>query len=290
MRSAARALVGALLLSSVGTTGVLAQSSSDILNRMMKSYEQRIAGVDNYTLVQDAVGVETTQYFVKEMVNGRPVFRLSKSIVGGMMIDQETPEESWDTFYARADEIAQHVRYEGRDNVNGHSVHVLVVDDPESIDFDGMMNASPEEQDEEDFRAEKMTMFVDRDLLVMRRMVVDGQMTHEGETHPVTSTVDLDDYRDINGMLYPFRTSVTMEGMAEAMGMTDDDMAEMREQLEEAKRQMDQMPEAQRAMMEKMLKQQMEQMEKMMQDQGGGGMQVEVLVKDLRVNSGPPSN
>ena len=155
---------------------------------------------------------------------------------------------------------------------------------------DGMMNASPEEQDEEDFRAEKMTMFVDRDLLVMRRMVVDGQMTHEGETHPVTSTVDLDDYRDINGMLYPFRTSVTMEGMAEAMGMTDDDMAEMREQLEEAKRQMDQMPEAQRAMMEKMLKQQMEQMEKMMQDQGGGGMQVEVLVKDLRVNSGPPSN
>jgi hypothetical protein len=253
---------------------------------MYDAHVRRLRGVENYTIVQEVMGFETTQYFEKEMVDGSPVFRLRKTMTGGMAMDAEGDEDQgWEEFYTDAPRMAEHFDYAGRDEVAGHRVHVLVVNDPDAIDFDAR-SMSPEE--EQDFRAEKVTVYVDTDQLVMRRMVVDGQMSHEGEYHDVTSTIDLDDYRDVAGMLHPFRMTMRMTGMQEAMGMTEADMAEMRQQMEEAKRQMEQMPEAQRKMMEKMLEQQMQNMEQMMGGGEGGDMTVEMLVTDLRVNSGPP--
>ena len=273
MRSATRALVTALLFSSLGTTGVFAQSPSEILGQMTKAYSRMMDGIDDYTVWNPFA----TQYFVRETsAEGRPVFRMSKTIVGGRTIPvgaSDASEQNWDGFYTRADELAQYFRYEGRDEVNGHGVHVLVADDPEAIDLAPPKNTGPEQGDQ-DFRAEKMSFHVERDLWVIRRMVFDGQMVHEGETHDVKSIVELDDYRKIGGMLHPFRTTVTMEGMAEATGVTAEDMAQM----EEA---MDQMPEAHKRAMKK----QLEAMKNMLSGQGGFVLEVD----SVKVNSGPPS-
>ena len=61
---------------------------------------------------------------------------------------------------------------------------------------------------------------------------------------------------------------------------------ETRKQYEEMKKQMAEMPEEQRKMMESMMKGQMEQFEQMLSKDGP--MSIEVTVKELRVNSGPP--
>jgi hypothetical protein len=79
-----------------------------------------------------------------------------------------------------------------------------------------------------------------------------------------------------------------MQGLGAAMGVSDADMAEARKQLDEMKKQMDQMPEAQRAMMEGMLRQQTAAMEQMLGGGGGSGMTIEMRVKRLDVNTGPP--
>jgi hypothetical protein len=63
---------------------------------------------------------------------------------------------------------------------------------------------------------------------------------------------------------------------------------ETRKQYEEMKQKMAELPEDQRKMMESMMKGQMEQFEQMLSKDGP--MSIEVTVKELRVNSGPPQS
>jgi predicted secreted Zn-dependent protease len=100
-------------------------------------------------------------------------------------------------------------------------------------------------------------------------LIIEGRMRSQGRTTDVTTTVDLLDYREVSGMLHPFRSVVKIEGL----GQTAD--PETRKQLEEMKKQLAEMPEAQRKMVEEMLKSQM-----------GGGMNIELVVQELRVNQG----
>ena len=82
-------------------------------------------------------------------------------------------------------------------------------------------------------------------------------------------------------MLHPFLMDVTVEGFGEAMD------PEMQEQLAEMKRELEQMPEAQRKMVEQMMRAQIENLEQMGDE---GGMKIQIKVKELRVNSGPPGD
>ena len=74
----------ARLAVAIPTAPLSAQSASDIVERMLSEYARRAEGVENYTLIQDAMGFETISYFVKEMDEGRPVFRLQRTLAGGM--------------------------------------------------------------------------------------------------------------------------------------------------------------------------------------------------------------
>jgi hypothetical protein len=60
----------------------------------------------------------------------------------------------------------------------------------------------------------------------------------------------------------------------------------MKKQYDEMKKQLAELPEAQRQAMEQMMKGRLEQIEKMMG--ADGGMNVEVVVRDVRVNQGAP--
>ncbi|MGD8728020.1 MAG: hypothetical protein PVH40_10265, partial [Gemmatimonadales bacterium] len=89
-------------------------------------------------------------------------------------------------------------------------------------------------------------------------------------------------------MLHPFLVTVEVRGLADAMGVSPQEMAELREQLDEMKKQLAEMPEAQRKMVEGMMEQRMAGLEQMLQNSGDGAMTIEMRVKELRVNSGPP--
>jgi hypothetical protein len=94
----------------------------------------------------------------------------------------------------------------------------------------------------------------------------------------------LGDYRDVDGLLHPFRTEMRMSGMASG-SMSPEEREELMENLARAKEQLAQMPEAQRAMAERMMGGQLESMEQMLAEDE---FVVTTVVEEIRVNTGPP--
>ena len=259
-----------------GATPASAQSADEIIDAMLDAYEARTEGVDDYTLVQSFMGFETVSYFVKEMQDGRPVFRMRESSSAGMDMDvEEAGAGTLDEIYAIGEDFKENAEYVGRETVDGRPVHVLEITDLDDTGF-GRSIA----QDSE-FRPVSGRIYLDAESYVPRRMVFDGELTNAEGTHQVTSTMDLMDYRDHQGMLVAHRTVMSIEGLGAAI---DEDARAQFEQMEE---ELSNMPPEQRRMVESMMSEQLEQFRAMMQGEDGP-MVVEVEVREVRVNAGPP--
>lgn len=265
-------LIGAALASLATPTA--AQSAGEVIDRMLEAYEARTEGIDDYTLVQRFMGFETVSYFVKEMEEGRPVFRLQESTAGDMEMDDAGPG-TLDEIYAIGDEFKENAEYVGQETVGGNTVHVLEISDLENTGF-GQSIA----QDSE-FRPVSGRIYLDAETYVPRRMVFDGELTNPDGTHQVTSTMDLEDYREHEGMLVAHRTVMTVEGLGAAID------EEARAQFEQMEEELANMPPEQRRMVESMMSEQLEQFRAMMAGDDEP-MVVEVEVQEVRVNAGPP--
>jgi hypothetical protein len=266
------------LIACVGS-GVSAQSVSDIVEDMYDAYEQQVEGIDNYTLVQSVMGFESTSYFEKEIVDGRPVFRMQGSSAAGSGFNFSLGGEDTGAgdVYMFGPDLIEHGRYEGREQIDGNSVHVIAIDDLSQLEL-----AQQSTPDDMDFQPRDGRLFIDAEMLIPRRMEFVGDaVTPDGETE-VTVTVDLLDIRSVDGLLVPHHTSMQISGL---QAMID---PEMQEQLREMEQQLAALPAEQRQMMERMMGAQLEQLRQMMSG-GGDAMSVEVNVTEVRVNSGPPS-
>lgn len=278
--------MAAALLCALPSLGA-AQSASEILDNALQRYEQRMAGIDNYTVVQSAEGMGgmasmmgdegTTLYYEKTMVDGHPVFQVHHPAMDSIMQMQQqsgamrSPAETMRL-------MKDHASLEGSDTVDGHDCWVIRVDDPAAL--------APMEDSESSsaMKLESMTMCLDKEEYVPRRMTMEGEMSVNGQTNTVDMESHMTDYREVDGLLHPFRTEVSMSGMTGSM--SPEERENTRKQLEEAKAKMAEMPEAQRAMMEKMMGGRLEQMEQMLAE---GSMSFAFVVKDLKVNAGPPA-
>jgi hypothetical protein len=248
-----------------------------ILEAALARYEERARGIENYTVRQSAMGIESTVYFEREMVDGTPRFR--SRLVEAMGREIPSEFESGEDPYAALSALAGRTTLSGTETVDGHRTHVLVVED-----FSSLPGLTPDAEGVRDADFDRATLYLDAENYVIRKMVMEGSMEREGERLPVTVTGVFEDYRDISGMLHPFRTVMTMDGMAPAASGAD--MEEARRGLAEMRSRLESMPPAQREMMERAIRPQMEQMESMM---GGGGMEMVIEVLEIRVNTGPPT-
>lgn len=265
-------LAPALVL--MGGGPVTAQSARDIVDEMLAAYEARMTGIENYTLVQGVMGFETVTYHEKEVsADGRSVFRTR---VGSMAGQEGSPATGIDDVYAIGDDLANRSEYLGRESFNGHDVHVLDI-----LDLQGTGFGENVAQDSE-FAPTRGRVYLDADTYVPRRLLFEGEMTRDGSVLPLTATMDMDDYRDVQGLLIPYRTVTTIEGLAAAID------PDVRAQFEQMQRELEAMPPQQRQMIESMMADQMRQFEAMMADDSAP-MTVEVFVTDVRVNEGPPS-
>jgi hypothetical protein len=134
-----------------------------------------------------------------------------------------------------------------------------------------------------EFVARTARIYLDTESLLPRRMSFAGDATTSSGVHEVTTNIDMTDYREVEGLPVPYRSIITIEGME---AMID---PEMQAQYEEMQRQLESLPESQRAMFEQMMGAQMEQIRAMMEG-GGEGMTMELVVTDVRVNTGPPND
>ena len=273
-RAAFGGLVALAALCTLAPHPAGAQSAADIVERMLSEYESRARGVDNYTIVQEVMGLETLVYFEKTEVDGRPYFRLTSTTTNGMNVDTP-PDAGVDGVFMMGGELANRSRYAGRESVNDYDVHVLEIPDLAGLGIGGDMGPDA------DFTPKSGKMYLDVDTYAPRRMVFDGEMTNEQGTHSVTSTVDLGDYREVQGLLLPYSTQISIAGLGAAID------PEMRAQYEKMQEELAAMPEAQRAMVERMMAGQLEQFRAMMSDESAP-MTMRVLVKEVRVNAGPP--
>lgn len=257
----------------VAAVPAAAQSASEIIDRMLTGYEARTEGVDDYTLVQDVMGVETASYFVKEMRDGRPVFRLRAS--DGGAVEMEEGPGSLGEIYAIAEELEENATYLGTESVAGYDTHVLALEDLAETGL-----AEDFGQDAE-FTPRRGTLYLDVESYIPRRMVVEGELINAEGTHTVTSTMDMEDFREHQGLLVAHRTVMTVEGLGAAI---DEDA---RAQFEEMERELENMPPEQRRMVESMMADQLEQFRAMMAGEDEA-MVIEVRVREVRVNAGPP--
>jgi len=262
----------------LAASGAAAQTPADIVGRMLDAYERSTAAVENYTVVQDIMGFRTELYYEKEAREGRSVFQLKQSTAAGFAADLDDDMGLQDV-YAIAPDLAEHARYGGTERVDGHEVHVLLIDDLRVLD---LAPASPSEDAE--FRPRTGRILIDAALWVPRRMEFAGDLDTGDRVVDVTSVIELQDYRNEQGLLLPHRTLVRMEGIGAAID------PEMRAELEEMRRRLAELPEGQRAMIEGMLRAQMEQMEALLAGGDDAAMTVELTVLEVRVNLGPPRN
>jgi hypothetical protein len=262
------------LLGAVWAPSAFAQTPDEIVGRMLDAFERNTASVDNYVVVQEVMGFRSELYFEKETVDGRAVFRLRAPEAGGMGPEMDE-DLGYTDIFAAGPQLAAHARYGGTERVGDEEVHVLLFDDLSALDLGP---SSPSEN--ADFRPRHGRILVDSDQWVPLRMEFVGDLDMGQGSAEVTSVIDLEDYRDEDGLLLPYRTVVRMEGLGAAID------PEARSQLEEMRRQLAELPESQRALVEEMFRGQMEQMEALL-DEENGRMTVEVVVLEVRVNEGP---
>jgi hypothetical protein len=254
-----------------------AQSVADIVGRMYSSYEHQAAGIDNYTLVQRAMGVDISNYFEKEIVDGKPIFKMRSSGMQGFSFSLGAEGVGEGDIFVLGPQLIEHGRYTGQEQIDGRTVDVIAVDDVSTLDL-----AQPSAPEDMKFEPKSARFFIDDETMVPRRMEMVGDATTDSGPHEMTMQMNLLDYRNEGGLLIAHRAVMEMQGLGAMVS------PEMKAQFEEMQQQLAALPADRRAMMERMLGPQMEQMKKMMSGEGDS-MTVEVTVTEVRVNSGPPS-
>ncbi len=260
-----------------------AQSAGDVLDRALATYERMYGGVEDYTVVQRTMGQTVTMYHERRAGSDPAEFETFVSLPGmGLQSADEGGQQSTPTMGpAVLARMKQNARYLGTETVAGTETHAIAIDDFDEIAREFGM--APPQQGDVDVEMEAATMYLGADDGLPRRIVMTGTMTQEGQTSPYEMQMDMTDYRTVEGLHHPFRTTITMTGMDGAMSA--EDRAEAQQQLDEARRQMEQMPAEQRAVMERMMGDQLKQLEEML---SGGAFEMEMEVQELRVNAGRP--
>lgn len=244
------------------------QEAREIIQTAIERYEERMSGVENYAIVQDVMGYESTAYYERRMVDGRPVFKLVDT-------SGDDSQDDLGEMYSGFLEIAERAELSGEEAVNGHDTYVLTVDDFSGLSIQNQSN---------DFKPQKGVFYLDTSEYIIRRIFMEGVMEREGQQRPAAADMLFEDYRTVEGMVHPFLINMSVTGATS--GLSDEEMAEARKNLEELRKQMAEMPESQRKMMESMMGSQIEKLEQMVES---GNIELSITVKELRVNQGPPN-
>jgi hypothetical protein len=262
----------------LGPGVVAGQSAGEIMRRALDAQVERLAGVENVTITQEVMGMETTMYMEKREADGIPfLFPVSVTMAGMTnAIPEEMAQSDWSNPFQ--DEWVERARLVGEESVDGHQAYVLAIEDFSGLEMPSVPGAS---EGFGDLHPTSVRFWLGKDNYVTRKVVMDMEGTGpDGAPSQVHMEMFLEDYREVDGYLHPFVTRTVTQGMMEAMDM---DPEEVRAQLAQLRAQLDNVPDAQRAMLEGMLGSQIERLEGMLE---GGTMEVTITVREIKVNQG----
>lgn len=268
-RAAATCLLTAVL-AAAGASPAPAQTAGDIMNTALEQHEERMEGVETYSVTQSVMGFTTTNRFVKKEVDGHPVF-----VQAGRESGESAVPEGWGNPYRLLPRLADRASLEGRTRVDGEEVWHVSVDDFEGLELGQL---TPEDATGQ-FRPRHMELFLDTETSVLRRLELRGEMVTDTSSRPMRMDASFHDYRDVEGMLHPFRVAISVQGMDAAI--SDEQLRQARSQLRQFQQQMEEMPESQQEAMKQMLEDQLDRLREIVES---GNLDVEVRVQRVRVN------
>lgn len=243
-----------------------AQSAEEILMASLEEYEQRMEKIQNYTIVQETMTFENELTFVRADLDGRTVF---------VPKGQDKASGGISNFYRMYPKIAERAELEGTESVDGERCFVVAINDFSGLDLDQEMAMG----DQGDFVPKAGLLYVDTDDHLIRKMKMEGEITRDGKTSPMTAVTVLSDYREVEGMLHPYLMQITATGLA--AGMSEKEAEEARRNLAEMEEKLEGMDPNQKAMVERMMGGQMDKLRKMLES---GQFEITVVTKEVRVN------
>lgn len=252
-----------------------AQSVASIVERMYAAAERQAEGIDDYTLVQRALGLELESYFEKELVDGKPVFRLKESNAEGFSFSLGEEGAGVGDVFLYGPELVEHGRYAGREEIAGSTVHVIAVDDLRELDI-----ARPSAPGDLDFLPKTARIYVDDAMMVPRRMEFTGEAVTPAGPKEISVRVDQQAFLPVGSLFVPYRTVIEITGLAGVIG------PETMAQLEEIRKQLDALPPAEREAAAALLGPQIEML-RQMAAAGGDTLSVVVTIGDVFINTGP---
>jgi hypothetical protein len=246
-----------------------AQDAAQIIQKALQVYEDGAKDTDNYRMKATTMGFESTTLMTKQVVDGHPVF-VPAQVNESMGSNWESPQ-NWFR------EIADRAEYDGTEEVDGRSCHVVSIDNFEGIDV------GPGMQSDGEFQPTWMSLALDTERSLPRRMRMKGNMVVDGETRPMSVEALMTDYRQVNGMYHPFSIVIEADGIMGPGGASDVDMAEAQESLAELEKSLEGMSDQERAMVERVMGDQLKNLREMA---ASGKFKIEMVVTSIEPNVG----
>lgn len=257
-----------------------AQGAAEIVRQAAELHGERLSRVENLTLTQEVMGIQTVTHMEKRTVDGVPTLVTVSMTAGGMVVPVGDEAGAMNISGAVPAAWAERARLLGREEVDGRPVHVLAIDD-----FTGLALPAPAAAGSGgDVHPSSMRFTLDTETLLMRSMDMVAELRREGEPPtPMEMHIEVGDYREVEGYWHPFHTRMVTRGTLAGAGT---DSAQMRAQVAEIRSRLEGMPPEQRAMVESVVLPQIERFEAMLGDDDT--VEVVATVTDLRVNAGAP--
>ena len=271
------AMIGLVLLSSVDLHSQYADPrAAEVLETVRQRYEQSIQNIGDYTVITE----DFTTRYKKVFDNGRPYFISQVEAEGfwgsisSMGMHTASPMEDSDFFTPEMfTALKQNARYLGTETVDGLNAHVIILDD---------MRMIAEVHDDLEDAVDELRLYFDDEHWVLRQMTFTAHETLEdGRVQKIEPRLLMTDYRNIEGMMIPFKTIINIGGLSDYL--SDAEREEAVQALAEMERELEQMPAEQRAMIEQMMSGQLDQLRQMLEEDT-----IEFIheVKEVKVNTG----
>lgn len=270
-RQARRVAVLLLAGLALSATEASAQSAREIMDTALEKYRQQTEDVQAYTVTQEVMGATITHRFVKQEVEGHEVFVPAGDTAAGQL------PRGWGNPYQMFPALAERATLHGTTPMNGHESWILRVTDFSGLDLESM---TPEGARGE-FQPDSITLYLDRERHLLRGLEMEGKMAAGDSTRPISVRARFRDYRDVEGMMHPFRMEVSVEGMTAALSPAERQAA--RQQLQALEARMEQMTEQEREMMEGMMGPQLQKFRQMLDS---GTLDTTIRVQSLEVERG----
>ncbi len=239
-----------------------------VLDNYRLNYEESIKNIEDFIVETDTY----TIYYKKVYQDGRPYFK-SKMDSEEYDISSATSISDNELFTPEMYDILKEVAvYEGVTYLNGYKTYLIST---------GKVEGLFPEEDDLDGEIHSANFYIDTDKWVVRKIEFEIEDEVDGDLRRFNPVILMDDYRDIEGMMVPFKTTMIIDGLSSQM--TEQELEEAREGFRELEENLEQMSPEEREMMMRMIGPQIEEYKKILETDR---LETSVIIKEVRVNTG----